>query len=267
MTTPTNVHYEGAVYHVGARGVRRTALFLDDQDRRVFLALIEALKARYGFAVLCLCLMTNHFHLLLQVAKVPLAKIMHGVMSAYARYFNRRYCLEGHVFDDRYFRKLVRSDRYLETVIRYILSNPVEAGIVDSSVDWPWSSAREFAKGKSDGLLDLDRVIDLLDGQLPSELALPEFSVPDEAYVVQEEAPSFDEPIAPPDLELIAAEILAGSGFRIEHLRGRSKQRSVVECRRKFYREAIASGASGKAAAAFLGQSATRASEAFALNR
>lgn len=88
--------------------------------------------------------MNNHVHLLLEVGKHPLAKIMQGLQQSYALYFNRKYKLVGHLFQGRYQDILCDKDSYLLELVRYIHLNPVRSKIVTDPVDYPWSSHRDY---------------------------------------------------------------------------------------------------------------------------
>ncbi len=124
------------------RGIRRQAIFLDDTDYQVFLEILkQALKKN-----LCLlhayCLMTNHFHVLLETTDVEIGKFMKYLASSYAIYFNRKYAYSGHLFEGRYKGCLVKDDAYFLQTIRYIHLNPVKAQMVEHPEDYPWSSYR-----------------------------------------------------------------------------------------------------------------------------
>ena len=83
--------------------------------------------------------MTTHYHLLLETTQGGLSQGMHFLNGAYARHFNARHNRRGHVFEGRFNAFLVEGDRYLERASRYILENPVRAGICDTAEEWPWN--------------------------------------------------------------------------------------------------------------------------------
>src|SRR5439155_9970884 len=88
------------------------------------------------------CLMTNHYHLLLETPEPNLGRGMLVVNGSYARYLNRTHELDGHVFDGPYGVDAVERDEHLLETCRYIVRNPVRAGLVDNPGDWSWSSYR-----------------------------------------------------------------------------------------------------------------------------
>jgi len=154
----------GALYHVTARGNERRALFRGDADREEYLGLLARCRERFRFQLLAYCLMTNHVHLAIRTGEEPLSRIMARQHSIYAEWFNHRYDRVGHLFQGRYKASLVRDDRYLHTLLRYVHRNPVSARIVPRAADYPWSSDRFLRSGKGPAWLDVDPLLALLDG-------------------------------------------------------------------------------------------------------
>jgi len=142
MTRPLRIQCAGLTYHITARGVRRSRIYLDDQDRRQFLLTLAAVAERYDLRCHAYCEMTNHYHVALTTSDANLSRAMHQLNGDYAQWWNWRHERAGHVFQARYNAQIVQDDRYLATVCRYIVLNPVRAGMVDAPEDWPWSSYR-----------------------------------------------------------------------------------------------------------------------------
>jgi REP element-mobilizing transposase RayT len=134
-----------AIYHVTSRGTEGRAVFLDELDRLRFLGVLADVVQRHEWNCGAWCLMTNHFHLLIQTPHADLADGMHRVNSAHANYFNRRYDHAGHLFQSRYSAQLVERDSHLLEVCRYIVLNPVRAGLCRRPSGWRWSSYRATA--------------------------------------------------------------------------------------------------------------------------
>lgn len=128
--------YPGAVYHVMSRGNRRLALFKDEEDYLDFLFCIQKARERYPFQIHSLCLMTNHFHLLIKTDGTELWKIMQRMLHPYARIFNGKYHFSGHLFEGRYVSCLIEDDRYFLEVSRYIHLNLVKARMVREPLDY-----------------------------------------------------------------------------------------------------------------------------------
>jgi len=140
--------FEGAKYHVTSRGIRKSPLFLGDEDYEMYLNFIEETRERHPFELHTYCLMTNHTHLQLETIETPLSTIMKHLNTKYAKYFNKKYSFSGHVFEKRYGAELLNSREYEIDVSKYIHLNPVEAGMVSTPEDYPWSSYRTYAYGE-----------------------------------------------------------------------------------------------------------------------
>jgi len=138
------VHFPGALYHVISRGNQRQQIFLIDADRQRYLALLNQYRLRYQFQLRAYALMSNHVHLLMEVGKAPLAKIMQGLQQSYTLYFNRKYKLVGHLFQGRYKDILCDRDSYLLELVRYIHLNPVRSKMVSDPAQYVWSSHRDY---------------------------------------------------------------------------------------------------------------------------
>src|SRR5262249_26297523 len=130
----------GAIHHVYARGNRRQEIFVDDDDRRTYLAMLGSATRRCRWRCLAFCLMTNHVHLLIETAEPNLGRGMQMVHAPYAQTFNRRHRRVGHLFQGRYGAERIRSDAQVVTTLRYIALNPVTAGACADARDWRWSS-------------------------------------------------------------------------------------------------------------------------------
>jgi putative transposase len=140
MPRPPRLEFANAVYHVTSRGVRRSAIFRDDNDRASLLA-IAALAFNEGNAhAFAYCLMGNHYHFVLQTRQANLSALMHRINSVYSAAFNRRHRLCGSVFEARFKALHVDRDNYLREVCRYVDLNPVRAGLTPSAAEWAWSS-------------------------------------------------------------------------------------------------------------------------------
>jgi putative transposase len=149
----------GAIHHVFARGNRRETVFIDDNDRATYLAMLRAAVRRYRWLCLSYCLMDNHFHLLLETPTPNLGIGMRHLQGSYAQTFNRRHKQVGHVFQGRYGNERVKSDAQLVATLRYIALNPVEAGLCRDARDWRWSSYALLVEGIAPAWVDGVRVL------------------------------------------------------------------------------------------------------------
>ena len=129
-------------FHVYARGVADTPVFVDTEDRLSFLSLLLAVRRRYGWRLDTLCLMTTHYHFVLESARDRLSAGMQWLNSVYAQNFNRRYARRGHLFGGRFGSRVIEDEEYLRAVCDYVLLNPVRAGLCERASDWPWSASR-----------------------------------------------------------------------------------------------------------------------------
>ena len=150
---------EGALHHVHARGNGKQAIFLDDRDRRTYLALLSQVIRVMRWRCLGFCLMDNHIHLLIETPEGNLAAGMQRLHGDYARYFNSRHKRVGHLFQGRYGAVRIGSDGQLLAVARYIALNPVEAGLCREAEDWPWGSHAAVVNGGGPAWLDTQRLL------------------------------------------------------------------------------------------------------------
>lgn len=138
--------YPGAIYHVMSRGNRRLVLYKDADDYLTFLESMLKTREKYCFKIHSLCLMTNHFHMVVETTDVELWKIMQRMLHPYSVNFNRKYKYTGHLFENRYTSCLIEDERYFLEVSRYIHLNPVKAQMVRGPLAYEYSSYGLFVK-------------------------------------------------------------------------------------------------------------------------
>ena len=147
MSRRHRIRFQGAIYHVMARGVRKTPLFIDDVDRRKFLKILATALERYACICYSYCLMGNHYHHIIQTPRGNISLFMQYLNGEYAKYFNWRHRYSGHVYEGRFRSPVIEDSHYLAGAIAYIARNPVEALLVKDAAHWKWSSYRA-AMGK-----------------------------------------------------------------------------------------------------------------------
>ena len=130
------------------RGINRQVIFEDDGDRRYFVSVLGECKEVSGFKLHAFCLMPNHVHLLIEPAEESLEIIFKRLGSRYAVWYNRKYQRVGHLFQDRFRSENVETDTYYKTVLRYILQNPMKAGIETRPGSYRWSSYLAYERKK-----------------------------------------------------------------------------------------------------------------------
>jgi REP-associated tyrosine transposase len=133
------------MYHIGSRGNNKETLYFDDEDREVFLRYVSQTSLRHGWVVLAYCLMSTHYHLVLQVPLGGLSAGMQLLNGGFLRRTNRRYGRSRHLFQNRFFSRTIEADGHLLEACRYVVLNPVRAGLCESPEEWRWSSYRSCA--------------------------------------------------------------------------------------------------------------------------
>ncbi len=160
MARPLRIEYSGSLWHVTARGNEQRPITKDDADRRRILALLGDCVSRFGWILYSYALMSNHFHLELELTRPTLSSGMHWLNGKYAQYFNRRYDRAGHLFQGRFGAFMIEKERYFLEVLRYVVLNPVRAGMVTRPEDDSWTSFPATAgDGPAPDWLAVDRVL------------------------------------------------------------------------------------------------------------
>jgi putative transposase len=145
MARRRRIQFPGAVYHVMSRGNRKSLIVDDDDDRRTFTSTFSEAAREYQVRVYACCLMSTHYHTLLDTPRGNLSEFIRAVNTDYSKAFNRRHERVGHTFEQRFTSLVVQREKYLRRVARYIALNPVKAGLCRNASDWPWSTHRATA--------------------------------------------------------------------------------------------------------------------------
>lgn len=140
MTRPLRIEFPGTIYHVTSRGEARRAIYRDDHDRQKWLDVLSLVCRRFNIVVHAYCQMTNHYHLMIETVDGNLSQAMRQLNSLYSQYFNRIHLQVGHVFQGRYKAILVQKQGYHLELARYVVLDPLRAGMVTHVEDWRWSS-------------------------------------------------------------------------------------------------------------------------------
>ncbi|VAW78783.1 hypothetical protein MNBD_GAMMA12-3925 [hydrothermal vent metagenome] len=150
MARPLRIEYPGALYHITSRGDRQEDIYHDDEDRENWLDIFSKVCVRFNWRCHAWCLMDNHYHILVETADGNLSQGMHYLNCVYTQRSNKKHMQVGHVFQGRYTAILIQKDEYLLEVSRYVVLNPVRAGMVKDVYDWPWSSYRAMIDGSTE---------------------------------------------------------------------------------------------------------------------
>lgn len=144
MARPLRIEYPDAWYHVMNRGRRRENIFEDREDFEGFISLLQETSLLFDLRVSAYCLMSNHYHLLVQTPSGNLSRAMRHVNGVYTQRYNRRWNVDGQLFRGRYKSVLVEEDGHLLELLRYIHRNPIRANMCDAVGDYPWSSHQGY---------------------------------------------------------------------------------------------------------------------------
>lgn len=169
MSRPLRIEFPGAWYHVMNRGRRRENIFSTPEDYQTFIKVLQGAADLWGLKIATYCLMSNHYHLLVQTPDANLARGMRHINGIYTQRFNRRRKLDGQLFRGRYKSILIEEDSHLLEVLRYIHRNPLRAGLIKDLKDFPWSSHHGYlSKAKKWEWLHKDFLLAML-SEKPSE--------------------------------------------------------------------------------------------------
>ena len=144
---------EAGFHHIINRGVARGNIFLKPDDFEKFLEIVLEAKERYNFTVHALCLMTNHYHLLLETKSENLSLTARQINSKYAQYFNKEYKRVGPLWQGRFKNYFVYDEGYMYVLIRYIEQNPIKANMTKKIGQYLWSSSTFVLLGKQKELM------------------------------------------------------------------------------------------------------------------
>jgi len=134
----------GYAYHVINRGKGRATVFHKAQDYEAFLSLLSDAKRRHRVKCFGFCLMPNHFHLVVEPAhQTALSQFMQWLLTSHVRRYHKHYGGSGHIWQGRFESFPVQRDEHLITVLRYVLQNPIRAGLSGTAREWNWSSLRK----------------------------------------------------------------------------------------------------------------------------
>lgn len=251
MARKPRVHYEGAIYHVIARGNNRERIFETEEEKSKYLEILTDYKKRYDFQLYAYVIMDNHVHLLLQVGKDPLAKIMQGIQQRYTQHYNWQQKHSGHVFEQRYKAFICEKESYLISLICYIHQNPVRASMLEG-MDYRWSSHLLYVR-RTPGLVNVEFILNTLNTNteqareqylilVGAAVDKLEYSIENEQGKENQKAllqPEIEQSRAKLTWEQLVEKITVEEEISQEKLIGKCRIRKVVAARKRLIYEAI----------------------------
>ena len=158
MPRRKRVLVENACYHVISRGNRKQIVFNDDEDYQNYLHLLRRYKRKFPTKLYAYCLMNNHVHMVFDPDNASnLTRLMRGINTSYAIWYNDKYEKSGHLWQDRFKSLVILKDRYLIDCLTYVENNPIRAEIVLRADEYPWSSYKSRVLGEKNRLVDTIR--------------------------------------------------------------------------------------------------------------
>jgi len=147
---PTRLRVAIAGYHhIINRGVNRCDIINSNEDKDMFLHILNKSAILHKVIVHDYCLMDNHYHLLVETIKDNLSMFMRVINANYAKYFNKKYKRSGHLWQDRYKSKYITSENYLYMLIKYIENNPLEAKLSEKVALYPYTLEHQIFNAKT----------------------------------------------------------------------------------------------------------------------
>lgn len=163
MPRVARLTYPQGFYHIYNRGLNKEQIFRDNQDYLKIVSTIIKLLKNDEWVIYAYCFMPNHYHLLVEEKRIPIAKLIGRTFTSYSQYFNRKYHRAGPLFQDRFKSKLIQMDTYFLELSRYIHCNPVKAGLTKIPETYPYSSMGEYLGIRPTNLIKWDKVIKLIE--------------------------------------------------------------------------------------------------------
>lgn len=173
MSRKPRIEYNGALYHVIQRGNNKEYIFNKNINKEYFISKLKEFKDIANFEVYGYVIMDNHYHIVIRTREIYISSIMHRLNNDFSKFYNISNKRSGHVFQERYSGFLVKDDKYLLSLLRYVHQNPVKANMCKNVSDYKWSSDTSYRKNLQGQLVDIDFVLDIF--SLNRKVAIEEY--------------------------------------------------------------------------------------------
>jgi putative transposase len=166
MEKPRN-YFKDTYHHLFNRGVNKELIFYENGDNNYFLKQVRKYKDKYRIIILSYCLMPNHFHLFVKQTNdvLTVGKFVGDLLNSYTKFFNTKYTKSGVLFQGPTKSKMIENKDYFSWLIKYILYNPVKAGLVKAPEEWRYSSAKELLEKKEVNITNYTDVISMFQNE------------------------------------------------------------------------------------------------------
>ena len=162
MARPLRIEYEGALYHITARGNERRNIFFSKTDYEKFLHYVAEAKKKFGIKLYAYVLMSNHFHLVVETPAANLSKTMQYINGSYTTYVNIKRRRSGHLFQGRYNAIIIDRENYLLELSRYVHLNPVRANMVQKPEEYLYSSYKSYILNNGKSIVDESQILEMI---------------------------------------------------------------------------------------------------------
>jgi len=162
MPRQARLDIPGALHHIMARGINRSAIFTDEEDKSRFLQRLGENVTKAEASIYAWVIMDTHVHILFKSGKLGISAVMRKLLTWYAQYYNRRHKRTGHLFENRYKSILCDEDNYLLALVRYIHLNPVRANLVTTMEqlnEYKWSGHRQIMENTGSSWMDTEYIL------------------------------------------------------------------------------------------------------------
>ncbi len=164
MDKPRNFHKD-TFHHLYNRGAYQHEIFTEKNDCEYFLRKLLQYKEKWEIRLLCYCLMPNHYHLFVKqtTSDKTISQFISELSNAFTKGMNKKYKRKGVLFESKVKSKWIEDETYFKWVVKYILENPVKAGLAKDVIDYEFSSTRELLGLSSQNLTDIETTLSFFD--------------------------------------------------------------------------------------------------------